>query len=198
MYKDLDGDGKIDGGAGTIYNPGDKRVIGNEMPRYQFGLELTSNWKGFDFRAFFQGVIKRDSFQDNDWFWGANNSIWYSAGFKQHLDYFRNDSDHFLGLNTNAYYPRPVFGSSKNNQVQTKYLQDASYIRLKNLQIGYTLPNIIIRKIGLSNLRIYLSGENLWTGTRMAKMFDPETVTLNGGRGYPLSKTISLGLSVTL
>ncbi len=196
MYKDLNGDGKIDAGAGTIYNPGDMKVIGNTTPRYNFGLEITADWNGFDLRAFFQGVMKRDVFQGSDWFWGANYSIWYSTGFKEHLDYFRDDANHRLGQNLNAYYPRPTF-TQKNTQTQSGYLQNAAYIRMKNIQLGYTLPTAVSQKVYLSNLRFFFSGENLWTGTNMAKMFDPEVVSENGGRGYPLSKVISFGLSAT-
>src|SRR5690606_17145227 len=100
-----------------------------------------------------------------------------SAGLTQHMDYFRSDPEHVLGQNLNSYYPRPlVVGASKNQAVQSRYLQDASYLRLKNLQIGYTIPKSIVQKIGLKNVRVYASGENLVTFTKMATMFDPETV----------------------
>jgi hypothetical protein len=102
-----------------------------------------------------------------------------------------------LGQNLNSYYPRPLFGDGKNQQSQTRYLQDASYVRLKNFQIGYTLPNNITSKVGIQKLRLYVSGENLLTFTKMSKVFDPETIDGTWtGNVYPLSKVISGGLSV--
>jgi len=198
MYADLNGDGIINSGANTQDNPGDLRLIGNSTPRYTVGADINLDWKGFDFRAFFQGVMKRDYWQGSYFFWGATNNIWWSTGFVDHADYFRADANHPLGQNLNAYYPRPVFNSSKNQQTQSRYLLNAAYMRLKNLQLGYTLPQAITRKAAIQKLRVYFSGENLLTLTKMAKMFDPETVDGgSGGSVYPLSKVYSAGLSVT-
>ena len=202
MYKDLNGDGKIDNGANQYNDMGDLKKIGNNTPRFQFGLDLNADYKGFDFRAFFQGVMKRDYWQGSAYFWGIGNSgLWHSTGFVEHADYFRNDPEHALGMNLDAYYPRPVFDTGKNNQTQTRYLQNAAYIRLKNIQLGYTLPATLTQKFYVSKLRFFVSGENLWTGTSLANMFDPETIaggSDGNGNAYPLSKTISFGLSVTL
>ena len=116
----------------------------------------------------------------------------------QHLDYFRDDPDSPLGLNLNSYYPRPYLDSTKNVQWQSLYVQDASYIRLKNLSVGYTFPKKWMDKIHIDNLRVYFSGENLATFTRMTDLFDPETIGENDtGSVYPLQKTFSFGLSVT-
>ena len=131
MYKDLNNDGKIDNGAYTVDNHGDIKVIGNNTPRYFFGLDFSADWKGFDFRAFFQGVLKRDYWQGSYYFWGVTDNKWWSAGLVPHVDYFRDKPSNELDVNIDAYYPRPIFGTGKNQQVQTKYLQDASYIRLK-------------------------------------------------------------------
>lgn len=213
MYADLDGNGRIDDGAGTLDDHGDIKVIGNMTPRYFFGIDLTADWKGFDFRAFFQGVLKRDFWTNSYMFWGAYAYESFSTGFVDHLDYFRADADHIFGQNLNAYYPRPSFDDSgtlgRNRQPQTKYLQNASYIRLKNIQLGYSLPASLLDKIGFSQVRIYVSGENLWTGTKLMKMFDPETIdggkgddtdwrNINNGNAYPISKVISMGMSITL
>lgn len=201
MYKDLNGDGKIDKGANTLSDHGDLKLIGNNTPRYLFGIDLSAAWKGIDFRAFFQGVAKRDYWQGSSYFWGATTEVWHSTGFVEHTDYFRAEASNDLPANLDAYYPRPVFATSKNQQTQTRYLQDASYIRLKNLQFGYTLPASLTQKASISKLRIFISGENLWTGTKLANMFDPETISGGDGQNgnaYPLSKTISFGLSVTL
>jgi TonB-linked SusC/RagA family outer membrane protein len=197
MYADLSGDNKIDNGANTLSDHGDLKVIGNTTPRYQFGLDFTADYKGFDFRCFFQGVAKRDYFASSYYFWGVSSwGEWWSTGLKQHNDYWTAN-------NTNAYYPRPIFGSGKNQQTQTRYLQNAAYIRLKNLQIGYSLPDNIVRKIGINKLRMFVSGENLWTGTHLTKIYDPETIgydtdgKVSDCLAYPLSKTFSCGLSIT-
>ncbi len=207
MYKDINGDGEINNGAYTKSNHGDLKVIGNSTPRYLFGLDMNASYKGFDFRAFFQGVGKRDYFQGGQnysgcyYFWGATNNIWFSCGLKQHADYFRAKASNNLPVNLNSYYPRPVFGTDKNEQYQTRYLLNAAYIRLKNIQLGFTIPQSITQKVSLTNVRVFVSAENVWTGTKMKKMFDPETIdggSSGNGNAYPLMKTISFGLSVTL
>lgn len=197
MYRDLNGDGKIDSGSSTIDDAGDRKIIGNSAARFPIGVTVSADYKGFDFRAFVQGVLKRDYFQDSYYFWGASSQgVWWSTGFSQHQDYFRASEDHPLGQNLDSYYPRPVF-NAKNQQVQSAYLQDASYIRLKNVQIGYTIPSEIAQKLQMSSMRIYLSGENLMTWTKLSDIFDPETIDGGyGGNVYPLSRTLSLGLNV--
>ena len=197
MYKDLNGDGVINDGANTKDDHGDKKIIGNNTPRFRFGLSLAAQWKGFDVSAFFQGTMKRDYWEGSYNFWGYGDWIWRSVAFEQHMDYFRNDPDHLMGENLDAYYPRPVDGTAKNHQTQTRYLQNAAYIRLKNLSVGYTLPTSLSERVGISKFRVFLSGENLWTGTGLSSIFDPEQ--LGGGTGsigYPLSKTISAGINV--
>ena len=199
MYKDLNGDGKIDLGARTENNLGDLTIIGNSTPRYSFGLDFGADWKGFDFRAFFQGVIKKEFFQNSNYFWGIRGSMWSSTGFVEHADYFRNDPEHPLGLNMDPYYPRPIFDVNKNQEFQTRYIQNGAYVRLKNLQIGYTIPQRITNKVRAKNFRIYVSGENIWTRTKLTKIFDPETIDGgSGGNVYPLSKVYSFGVMITL
>lgn len=198
MYRDLNGDGKIDGGKGILEDTGDRKVIGNSTPRYNFGLILDAQWKGFDMSVFLQGVGKRDYAIGGPYFWGVNGGMWQSLGFVEHLDYFRPEG-HELGANLNSYYPRPIFnGGGKNQQTQTKYLQNAAYIRLKNVQLGYTLPKEWISKAGLQYLRIFVSGENLLTGTKLTNIFDPESIDGGWGEGktYPLSRVVSFGLNV--
>ncbi len=221
MYKDLDGKPGITKGANTINDHGDLTVIGNDTPRYLFGIDLNAAYKGFDLRVFFQGVMKRDFWQGSNMFWGAVGDQWWSMGLKEHEDYFRADASglpgHEIPANLDAYYPRPLFGgynstknADKNHQKQSRYLQNASYIRLKNLQVGYTIPANIMGKIGMQSCRVFFSAENLWTGTKLSKLFDPETINggntdseanqfiKNGGNAYPLSRTYSFGLSLTL
>lgn len=198
MFEDVNGDGKINAGANTVSDHGDLVLIGNKTPRYLVGLDLGADWKGFDFRAFFQGVLKRDYFINNYYFWGASTTIYSSAGLREHADYFRDDPDHPLGLNLDSYYPRPLL-STKNQVQQSGYLLNAAYIRLKNLQLGYSLPGSLTRKIGIQKFRAYISGENLFTITKMATMFDPETVDGGWeGSAYPLMKVYSIGATITL
>ena len=202
MYSDLNEDGKIDAGARTLDNHGDLKRIGNSTPRYNVGIDLSADWKGFDFRMFWQGTLKRDYFQGSYYFWGANGSqgYWFSTALKGHEDYFRNDESSPLGVNLNSYYRRPLLNTNKNQQCQTKYLQNAAYMRLKNLQIGYTLPRKIVQKMGVQNLRFFASGENLLTITDLVKFFDPETIESGSfahGYAYPLSRTYAFGLNIT-
>ena len=119
--------------------------------------------------------------------------MWQSACFKEHLDYWTPE-------NTDAYYPKPYLtnGITKNQQTQTGYLQDASYLRLKNIQIGYTFPKAWTNKFGVEKLRVYFSGDNLLTFSSMASQFDPEGLSgyWGSGKTYPIQKTFSFGLSL--
>lgn len=203
MYADVNGDGKISSGSGRLGDTGDITLIGNSTPRFLFGLDLYASWKGFDIRMFFQGVMKRDYWQGSGYLFGANSrGMWNSFGIEEVHDYFRDENtwsvkEGYQTANVDAYLPRPLY-NDKNVQTQTGYLQNAAYIRLKNMQIGYTLPKSVVSKIGIQDLRIYFSGENLWTGTSLAKQFDPETISSGvGGIGYPLSRTLSCGLNVS-
>lgn len=204
MYADLNGDGKINGGAGTADDSGDRTIIGNRTPRYNFGLNFDSSWKGFDLKIFFQGVMKRDyaPVGDDAVFWGASGiSKWQAVGFTGHLDFFRPDPNDPLGQNLDSYYPRANFKGGKNNYTQTRYLQNGAYCRLKNVTLGYTLPTDLTSRVGIRNLRFFVSGENLLTLTKFTKLGDPELIDATGGWGfgkvYPLSKTVSLGMSAS-
>ncbi len=208
MYADTNGDGKVSNGSNTIYDMGDLRKIGNSTPRFRTGISLDASWRGFAISMFWQGVLKRDYYPDakvgsastdlNFVFWGATSGgkSW-SVVFDEHMNYFR-DEDSRLGANYDAYYPRPLW-ANKNKSTQTRYLQNASYMRLKNLQLSYTFPAKWMRRAYIQNLRLFVSGENLLTFTKLSKTMDPETagIGLKGGMVYPLSKTYSFGLSVT-
>ena len=128
MYADLNGDKKVDGGAGTLSDPGDRRIIGNATPRYLFGLDLNADWKGIDVRIFLQGVAKRDWSPNGPYFWGVNMNMWQAAGFAEHMDFYRDANSPMVtsGLmkeNLNSYYPRPYFDQGwKNTATQTRYL----------------------------------------------------------------------------
>lgn len=196
MYTDLNGDNEVTPGAETLADHGDLTIIGNTTPRFRFGLNLSADWKGIDFSVFFQGVMKRDwnPGQGEAYFWGAQGNLWQSTCFEEHLDYWSPE-------NTGAYYPKPYLtgGIQKNQRTQTKYLQSAAYMRCKNIQLGYTLPQDITMKAGISRARVYFSCDNLFTLTSMSSIFDPEA--LNGGWGigklYPLQRTFAFGVNVT-
>ena len=194
MYKDLNGDGVVNAGSSTLGDHGDLKRIGNSTPRYRVGLNLDASWKGFDFSVFFQGVMKRDWMfgSGEPYFWGAGVGMWQATVFQEHLDYWRED-------NRNAYYAKPYFGVNKNQQSQTRYLQKASYLRCKNIQLGYSLPKSVLGHAGISNCRIYVSCDNAFTITKMSKVFDPEVLGGDWGAGktYPLQRVVSLGLNLS-
>lgn len=200
MYADLDGNGVISNADNTADNSGDRKVIGNSTPRFKYGLTLDAAWKGIDFRIFFQGVAKRDYWMNGPYFWGINGaSEWHGTGYVEHWDFWRPEGDP-LGANTDAYYPRVLKNDSRNMKTQSRYLQNAAYCRIKNLQVGYTLPKAWTDKAGMSSVRVYISGDNLFTFSHMSKIFDPEalesTYDANNGKLYPLQRTISVGLNV--
>ncbi len=204
MYADIDGDGRISYGEYTDGNSGDYVVVGNNTPRYSFGVNLDAAWKGFDIKVFFQGVLKRDYWADGAVFTGpCSNNQWQAAGLTEHLDYFRPaDTTNPLGPNLDSYYPRPNWSGGKNFEVQDRYMQNAAYARLKNVTIGYTLPKNISRKAYIENLRIFFSGENLATITSFTGTGDPELVdayysAYGYGKVYPLQRVLSCGLNVT-
>lgn len=183
-YKDLNNDGKIDYGNNTLENPGDKRIIGNSSPRYQFGVNMGAQYKGFDMSLFFQGVGKRDLWISNSLIFAFSES--YESLFKHTMDFWTSE-------NTDAFYPRPIADWSWNRQVQTKYLQNAAYARLKNMTVGYSLPKSIVSKISLSKVRFFISAENLFTITSLPKGIDPE---IGGSHTYPFAKELSFGIDV--
>ncbi|MBJ7879829.1 SusC/RagA family TonB-linked outer membrane protein [Gelidibacter salicanalis] len=195
-YRDLNGDKLIDAGAQKLGDSGDMTVIGNSTPRYSFGVNLGFRYKLIDVSAFVQGIAKRDALLSGSGVY-PGISQWQMAPYAAHLDYFRAYGAE-LGPNLDSYYPRPYIGD-KNYKPQTHFLQDASYFRLKNLQIGFNLPESVLANFGITNARIYVSGENLYTYTKL-RMFDPEGIQdlINGsGKTYPMSATYSTGLSVT-
>ena len=201
MYADLDGDGKLTKGSYKEGDTGDWQIIGNSTPRFKFGLTLDAAYKGWDFRVFFQGVAKRDLWLTGNYFWGANGqgNEWQSAGFEEHWDFWRPEGDP-LGANLDAYYPKVNFSGSRNNVQQTRYLQNGAYLRMKNVQIGYSFPQSWIQKVGMSNLRVYVSADNLLTLTSLSDIFDPEATGDLAGTGsgklYPLQRVVSMGVNI--
>lgn len=199
MYVDRNGDGKISWGS-TESDPGDAYVIGNSTPRFNFGLDLNGEWKGFDFRIFLQGTAKRDYWIGGNMYFGAAAGTWNSSCFTSHLDFFTtgnetSNEDGYFAENLDAFFPRPLENPGKNLYTQTRYLSNAAYMRVKNIQIGYTLPQNWTSKVGISRCRLFVSGENLFTITGLPDGFDPENLS-ESGKLYPLTSNISFGLNV--
>ncbi|MGM9768360.1 MAG: SusC/RagA family TonB-linked outer membrane protein [Candidatus Cryptobacteroides sp.] len=214
IYEDLNGDGKINNGDNTISNHGDLKVIGNTSPRYLYSINLGINWNGIGLSAMLQGVGRRDWYpaKESNLFWGKYGRP-YSVDLPQHA-YERWSED-----NPDAYWPRLVgYNASNTNgilsQPNTRYLQSAAYLRLKNLSIDYTFPKKIVEAMRLQALKVYVTGENLLTWTPLKKHavnFDPENIyagdtdflsTAGGdgsgdGEGYPVMRTFTIGLSIT-
>ena len=192
QYKDLNGDGHIDWGDSTTDDPGDRKVIGNDTPRYLYSINGGVDYKGFDFSMFWQGVGKREIWAGGAYTFGAVGNQWQSAGLVEHLDYWTED-------NPGGFLPRPTFRSTwRNQEPQTKYLQNGAYLRLKNLTLGYSLPSSILDKLNFKKLRLYATGENLLTISDISGVFDPEATGGRWGNGkiYPLQKSYSIGLNV--
>lgn len=203
--KDLNNDGVIDYGTNTLDDHGDKTVIGNSLPRFSYSLNLSADWNNFFVSAFFQGVGKQDWYPSSECiFWGQYNRPYNNMPTWHQDNYWTEE-------NPNAYLPRYTgYNSSVKSTVQTRYLQNVAYIRLKNLQIGYNLPKQFISKACMQNARIYLSAENLWCWSPLYKhtrdldvtnIYGSDADLTDGGSGdgnsYPQMKSISLGLSLT-
>jgi len=203
IYADLDNSGRIDNGKNTVLESGDLSVIGNNTPRYSYGLNLDLAWKNFDFNAFIQGVGKRDIWVNSNYFWGIVGDRFQSSFFDIHRDRWTPE-------NPNGYYPKYYMSSemAKNEVVQTRYLQNAAFLRFKNVQLGYSLPKNLINRVNINRLRLYVSIENLATITKMVKSIDPElavpvddtiaNINSSNGKVYPLRRTFSFGLNLTL
>ena len=193
-FADLNGDGKISQGANTLEDHGDRTIIGNSSKRFTFGINAYADWNGFDLSAFFQGVGKRDYYPGSGdlYFWGIYSQPWTNITYGNYYDHWTED-------NPNGYFPRMkgyVAEYTEAALTQTKYMQNAAYIRLKNLTLGYTLPTKWTQKVNISRVRVYFSGDNLFTISGLYKYYniDPEGL---GGQSYPLQRSYSFGLNVT-
>lgn len=211
-FKDLDGSGVIDGGQGTADDHGDLKVIGNFTPRYQYSFRLGGEWKGFDLDMFFQGVGKR--------------SVWTQSAFVMPMmrgadAIYENQTDYWTEDNPNpdATFPRMYPGNAGRGTIavldlgnhnfypQSRYLVDMSYLRFKNITLGYTVPVEMSRKIYMQKARIYFSANNIAELINNSNApLDPEInanetgASLgNGtwGRIDPMFRTVSFGLQLT-
>jgi TonB-linked SusC/RagA family outer membrane protein len=207
-FKDLDGDGQISLGDNTVENPGDREVIGNTTPRYEYGFRLGADYMGIDFSVFFQGVGKRDM-------WGSSSLT--LAGFNPADGAIAEVfcTDYWTAENTGAFYPRPWPQANStdafNMRPQDRYLLDMSYLRLKNITLGYTLPVKFTRKAWITKARFYLSAENLYTWDNLNGVpVDPEEIpgrsmfatsgdnygSGRAGIGIPTFKNVSVGVQL--
>jgi TonB-linked SusC/RagA family outer membrane protein len=191
------GDGKINEGLITIDDHGDLIIIGNSTPAFEYNFTLGCDYKGVDLKIIGIGLGHTD-------FWPGGGQGFRTAygtniffGNGQHMNHsvLEEHKDHWTPDNHDAYYARPLIGNvegMKNYKIQTKYLQNRAFLRLKNVQLGYTLPTHLTKQVLIQNARIYISGENMLTFTKL-RIFDPETP----GYIYPLQKVISAGVKVT-
>ena len=175
-----------DGTTNTI-NASDRTVIGNQIPRFTYGLNISAGWKGIDLTVFIQGIGKRDIILQGDAVWALHN-----AGKMQTwmMDNWTED-------NIDASYPRLVATSEHNNfQMSDFWVYNASFLRLKTLQLGYTFPENWMKKINVSNLRVYVTGDNILTYSKLPKGWDPE---MGSGEAkiYPLTKTWLFGVQLS-
>lgn len=181
IYKDLNNDGEVD-----LMN--DRKVIGSHIPRYTYGFSAAMNYKGLDFSFVIQGVGKASGLLTGN----ARHAFINNSALPQdvHLDRWTFE-------NTDASYPRFTYLQTYNQRLSTFWLEDASYVRLKNIQIGYTLPVELSKKLRVNKLRAYVSADNLFTISDFFRGYDPES-PVSGGGFYPQLKTVVLGLNVNL
>lgn len=207
-FVDLDGDGYITSGTGTNGNPGDQTVIGNSTPRYEYSFRLGADYKGIDFSIFFQGIGKRQ-------IWGSGQLAIPGYNAKEGALPKTFTTDYWTEERTDAFYPRAWnLGGSNTGfsmQKQSRYLLDMSYLRIKNITLGYTFPENLLSKVYISKARLYMSLENFFTFDKLNGLpIDPEAISgysmfrsdsnYNLGRtgmGTPVFKTLSCGVQLT-
>lgn len=186
-YKDINGDG--------IINNDDIVPIGSTTrPNLIYGLGLSATWRGFDFNLHFQGAGKSHFFINGFTVYPFVNGEWGNI-----LEEMANSNRWILGVNEDpdAEYPRLSYGGNANNyRASTYWLRDGSYLRLKTLEMGYTLPKALTTRMFMDKVRIHIIGQNLLTFSKF-KLWDPEMGSSNGMK-YPLGKTITFGLTVNI
>lgn len=207
-FEDLNGNGYIDRGQNTVDDPGDRKIIGNSEPRYIYSFGIDLEWNNIFLSAFFQGVGKQDWYPSNEAsaIWGQYNRP-YAQMPKWHLNNYWTEDNPDAYLPRYAGYYAPFYKGTNN--ANTRYLMDVSYIRLKNLQVGYTLPAKWTDAIKMKKVSVFFSGENLWTWSPMYKYTRDIDVTANiygtdsvlsstgDGFNYPTLRSYSLGLNIT-
>jgi outer membrane receptor protein involved in Fe transport len=188
-YVDRNGDGVI--------NDNDWFYLGNAFPRYTFGFNYNVEWKGIDFGLFLQGVLKRDMMVRGELVEPFHSGYGYVI-YEHQLDYW-------TPTNTDARYPRLAVSSQNYRTGSDLFIYDGSYLRVKNIVLGYTLPETLTKKIGLKKARIYINAQNLFTFSNVS-FVDPETSEFgnnmggggaNSARNYPALKYYGMGLDLT-
>ena len=204
-FKDLNNDGVINTGANTLDDPGDRKIIGNSTQRFQFGANLGVGYKGFDLSVMLQGVGKRDVAMGGHAlfpFGAAGADGVFHPVYSNQTDYWQaisydpQDPNYMVAKNPDAALFR-IYGqqtnAGSNARTSTKYLQDGSYMRIKNATLSYTFPTEWIKKIHLNQLRLYVSVENLATFTSLPDGYDPENLSWS----YPFYRTWSVGANIS-
>ena len=177
-YKDLNGDGVID--------DNDQTAIGSTKPVFFYGLNIGGSWKGFDISALFQGVGNRTVYLSGNSYWAFQNSGRDQA--------YEHNLDRWTPENPNASQPRLTVGQNVNNQQTSSYwYRSANYLRLKSVEVGYSLPVSVVKKIKLSGARFFVNGYNLFTTTSLEDR-DPEGYAL----GYPIQRLVTAGVNIKL
>ena len=189
----------ITSGDNSFDNPGDRKVIGNTTPRYQYGINLGMNYAGFDLNVILQGTGKRDYWISNVLTFPMNGDNFVPL-FEGLSDYWMPkdpDNGDWSAVNPNAKYPR-IYGnrgnSGSNLRQSDKYLSDASYLRIKNITLSYKLPKKWVNQIFLNQMKAFVSIENVATFTSLPSGIDPERIEWN----YPAFRTVSFGVNITL
>ncbi|MCK8490400.1 MULTISPECIES: SusC/RagA family TonB-linked outer membrane protein [Spirosoma] len=189
-YIDQDGDKRLTVGQGTVANRGDLLLLGTTQPRYLFGFTFGAQWKGFDMTIFLQGVGKRNYRPNTESI--APLLVTWKQALAIHGDYWTPE-------NQGALFPRPYVGATHNYLSSDKWVLNASYMRLKNFQVGYTLPSTLTQRIGIARARFFFSGQDLFTISGLGKFqgyFDPEARD-GVDNDYPYFATASVGLNVS-
>ncbi|WDF68633.1 TonB-dependent receptor [Sphingobacterium oryzagri] len=190
-YVDINGDGEISPGSNRLGDTGDLVYLGDTNPRYQYGLNISLNYKGFDFNMFVQGIGKRNFKPSNELIQPQLFSYYLPMNF--HMDYWTPE-------NTDAAFPRPFLSGNHNFQSSDKWFLSGAYARLKNIQLGYTLRKERFARLPFTAIRLYASGEDLMTVSRLGVfkgVIDPEIKPEDGKVSpYPFATTISFGLNI--
>lgn len=188
-FKDINGDGMISAYSNTPGEDGDVINVGTILPRYTFGLNLGARFKGFDVSIFMQGVAKRTMFREGEY------AIPWSDWWRQPPQFYYGKT--WNEDRTDAEYPRLSHGEIRKWNYQPSTLQkvNAAYMRLKNLQIGYTLPVGLSRNISITSARVYFSGQDIWEMHGVKGGWDPESSA--NGFNYPFLRMYSFGIDVT-
>ena len=190
-YADLNNDGKVNAGSQTLADPGDRRIIGNTSARYSFGIMPSVSYKNWTLNVFFQGLFR-------DYLPAAVGWNCFYPGISEGLieNYYITES--WTEDNRDAYFPalHIAANNTKNYAPQSRYVQNAAYIRLKNLTLNYNLPQQWISKIRIDQAQVYFSGMNLWEYTKMHKPLDPENIT-TVTQEYWMQRINSLGIKVS-